>query len=724
MTRRVELLALAASLATFSYVGWDGALWDARFQLVLHLFALAAIGGLVVAAVRGVPLPRTPIDLPILVLLVALAVATLTAQNHGLAIRALSASLAYVLLLPVALLTLRSRPGWVVWSVALPTLALGLGALAILLWHRAQWWAVGGPGIIPPVRIGHEGTVFGSVAVPPFVLVCLVPLILLLQDGRPRRWLLAVLALTGAPLTLLSGSRSAWVALAVAGLILAAPAVRSARMPARWARRELAIAGGTLVVAALGLSFIAPRLTAISSLVYRGFLWQDTIAAWSASPVLGIGPGTMPYARQAAAAALTFPVRQPHSHNVPLGLLGDAGIVGLTAGLAVFAAFVIVARPRAGSTWAGRAAYAILIGLAVGFLFEDVTFLPGLDLLVILLAAIALADAGAVRWAVPALPRARTLVAPIAAAAALLVVLVLGDAGAVDYRNAIDAAGDRDWGDATVALQQSVALDPWHPAGPKSLAVAAAWAGDGELARASAERAIVLNPGDGASWTNLALLCLEAGDTKCARDAAGHAVDRATLSGREFINAAFVREALGDTHDADAAYVYSLLTNPWTSLTTTWPRPVALEGAAGNEIGALSSEMNAIIARRMLGATIDPAEYRNPSVRALANAMLGDRAAAREELDRSVATASDSPTTWEIVALLQRHWGEDPSHALAIGTVVRNQPLARGASELAYATFDIATFRGYPADGLVPSAQRMLPQVPWPWILEPLLATD
>ena len=691
---------------------------------MLHLFALAAIGGLVVAALRGVAWPRTRIDLPILVLLVALAVATLTAQNHGLAIRALSASLAYVLFLPVALLALRLRPGWVVWSVVTPTLALGVGALAILLWHRAQWWFVGGPGLIPPVRIGHEATAFGSVAVPPFVLVCLVPLILLLPGGRQRTWLLAILALTGLPLTLLSGSRSAWVTFVVAGLILAVPAVRRLRMPARWRRRELTIAAGTLVAAALGLAFIAPRLTSISSLVYRGFLWQDTIAAWSTSPVLGIGPGTMPYARQAAAGALTFPVRQPHSHNIPLGLLGDAGLVGLAAGVAVFAAFVVVARPRAGATWAGRAAYAILIGLAVGFLFEDLTFLPGLDLLVILLAAVALADAGAVRWAVPAISRARALVAPVAGGVALLVVLVLGDAAAVAYRNGIDAAGDRDWSDASLALQRSVALDPWHPAGTKSLAVAAAWAGDLGLARASAERAVALNPGDGASWTNLALLCLEAGDASCARDAAGQAVDRATLSGREFINAAFVRDALGDTRDADAAYVYSLLTNPWTSLTTTWPRPVTLEGEAGNEIGALPSEMNAVIARRVLGAAIDPADYRNPSVRALANAMLGDRAAARAELDRSIASASDSPTTWEIVALLQRHWGEDPSHALAIGDVVRNQPLASGASELAYATFDIATFRGYPADGLVPSAHRMLPQVPWPWILEPLLAAD
>jgi hypothetical protein len=49
-------------------------------------------------------------------------------------------------------------------------------------------------------------------------------------------------------------------------------------------------------------------------------------------------------------------------------------------------------------------------------------------------------------------------------------------------------------------------------------------------------------------------------------------------------------------------------------------------------------------------------------------------------------------------------------------------PLGGGASRPAFLIFDIATFRAYPADGLVGSAQRLLPDTPWPWVLEPLLA--
>ena len=68
----VEWLCLGAGLAVFGYVGWDGALWDARFQLALHLLAIGAIAGLALVALRGGALPHTPIDLPVVALVLAL----------------------------------------------------------------------------------------------------------------------------------------------------------------------------------------------------------------------------------------------------------------------------------------------------------------------------------------------------------------------------------------------------------------------------------------------------------------------------------------------------------------------------------------------------------------------------------------------------------------------------------------------------------------------------
>ena len=382
----------------------------------------------------------------------------------------------------------------------------------------------------------------------------------------------------GAPLTLLSGSRSAWLAMVVAAAILILPGLRRVRLRGlrTWRGRAAAAAGALLAIG--GIAFIAPRLTDISSLIYRGYLWRDTLAAWAPHALFGIGPGTMPWARQAAAPALTFPVRQPHSHDVLLGILGDAGILGLAAAVVLFGCFVAIAGPWRTRTTIGRLAFAILVGFGVGSLFEDLTFLPNFNLLLMLLVAITLVDAGAVHWTTIHIRR-RLVVPATAAVAALLLIALIADAAAIDYRLGVDTAAAGDWQLAQTTLQRAVDLDPWHPTGPKALAVAADWNGDLQTARGAAARAVELNAGDGASWTNLAIVCLQLADAPCAQAAAGHAVDEASLPGRELINAALVYERLGLPAQADRAYRLSLLTNYWTGLTTPWPRHLALDRA-------------------------------------------------------------------------------------------------------------------------------------------------
>jgi tetratricopeptide (TPR) repeat protein len=723
--RAGEIAALVIGLAVWSYVGWDGALWDSRFQLLLHLAALAAVAGAIAIGLAGGSLPRTRIDLPILLLLVVIGVATLGAWNPGLSARALASSLAIAAMLPVALLALRHRPGWTAAVVTLPVLALSAGALVVLAWRRLEWVLVGAPGL-PPVRLGQEGTPFGSVAVPPFVLLAVLPVALLIPHRTGRLAMLLALAVVGVPLTLVSGSRSAWLAMAVAVAILLAPSLvrraRTFRLPRRWTAPRVALLAGGIALAAAGIAFVGPRLTDASSLVYRGFLWRDTIAAWSTDPLLGIGPGAMPYARQAYAPPFSFPVRQPHSHDVPLGILGDAGIVGLAAALALFVAFVAVAGPWRTRTLPGRAAFAVLMGFAVGSLFEDLTFLPNFSLLLVLLAAIALADAGAVAWVRPRLPRAAAVAVAIGGVAVVLVA-GLGDASAVAYRSGTDAAGEERWQDARDALALATRLDPWQPTGPKSLAVAADRVGQRGLARLAAARAVELNPGDGASWINLAWLCLADGDAACARHAADQARETATAPGRELANAAVVYEALGDPAAADEAYRLSLLTNYWTGLTLPWPRTVEIGTGTAEELGAETAELNLLIGRRVNGERIEPADYDGLFARALAEAMVGDRDAALATIERAIGASRASPTTWELAALLARHYGIDETHFVEVGNVARGSSLAEFGSRAAYLTFDIATFRAYPADGFVSAATRLLPATPWPWVLEPLMAT-
>jgi O-antigen ligase len=727
-----QLAAVGIGLAVWGYLGWDDALWDARYQLALHLAAVAAAGGLLWIGLAGGSLPRTRLELPILGLLLAFAVASLTAWNAGLAARALAAIIGTALMLPVALIAIRHRPGRTALVVTLPILALAMDALAGLGWRRLEWLMAGGPGL-PPVRMGHESTAFGSVAVPPFVVLAALPLALLIPQPRLRIAVVAGLVLVGAPLTVISGSRSAWLALAVAVLVLLAPAAASWLRRARaeealvsrraWTRRRVAVAVVAVTALVPAIAFVAPRLTDLRSLAYRGFLWRDTLSAWVSDPAFGIGPGSMPFARQAAAPALSFPVRQPHSHDIPLGILGDAGLIGLAAAMVLLVAFIVLAGPWRSRTLAGRTAFAVVIGFAVGMLFEDLTFLPNFNLLVILLAAVALTDAEAVRWQRVRLRRRAPMAALAGAgAAALLLVMTLGDASAIAYRSGTDAAGEERWPDSYRALQRATFLDPWQPTGPKALAVAADRTGRPAAARAAAARAVGLSPGDGLSWTNLAVLCASAGDRECARAAADRAVETAGAAGRELANAALVYDWLGDTAAADRTYRLSLLTNHWTGLTLPWPRRIPVGDGRTGELGIDAAELNLLIARRLADEAVEPDDYAGPVARALAFAMVGDRTAAEAEVARGLRSTPDSSTVWEIAALLTRFAGGDPQPLIGISNVVRGAPLSDQPSRPAYLIFDIATFRAYPADGLVSAAERLLPETPWPWILEPLLA--
>ena len=95
-------------------------------------------------------------------------------------------------------------------------------------------------------------------------------------------------------------------------------------------------------------------------------------------------------------------------------------------------------------------------------------------------------------------------------------------------------------------LTRAVEIDPWHPAGPAALAVAAEAAGEPDVARRAAEAATALNPGDASAWTNLSLLCGGAGDRGCEVHAAERAAAMARYGPAELLNAAVILEAEGE----------------------------------------------------------------------------------------------------------------------------------------------------------------------------------
>jgi O-antigen ligase len=720
-----ELLSLLAGLAVFGYLGWDSPLWDGRLQLLLHVVVAGAVAAGVALLLAGAEYPRSRLDVPVLILLLAIGVAAVQGQNRGLAAQAFLASLAYASLLPMALAALRRRPDVVALVIVVPTLLIAASILWQLISRRLGWFALGVGGL-PPIRLGGETTAFGSVAVPPFVLLGLLPICLLLRPTWARRTALLATFVLLAPLAILSGSRSAWLALGASAVVFFLPRLR----PALARLRALRPGYGSLVAAliavpivVLAVAYVAPRFTAVTSLLYRERLWSDTLATWSVSPILGIGPGTMPYARQAAAAVGLPPVRQPHSHDLAIGVLGDAGLVGLGAALLVVVTFAWIAGPQRSRTIVGRAASSVLLGFLVAGLVEDLTFLPNFDVLVIVLAAMALLDADAVGWRCirPSMARWAGAVA-LFGGLGVLVIAIPGDLASATFRFGSEAAWSHQWRDASGWYANAMALDPWQPSGPKALAVAADSLGDEPLALAAARDAVRLNPGDGASWTNLALLCSAAGDRACTDVALEGAVRASGTTGQELINAALLEERMGQPAKADQDYALSLATNRNTALAIAWPRPVQPDLDAPAATANAQPDLVALLAAAANGSRLNLQHDAPPAVRALALAIAGDRAAAEIALADAKQRAPSDTLTWEIAAALERHWGENPSRSAAVAAFLRGSLLGTASPQIPDVTFELASLHVYPRDMLVRSATRLNPVPPWPWVLERLLS--
>lgn len=728
----LEWAVLLAGVAVFGGVGWDAALWEPRIQLLLHVLGAGVAIGLVVTAWRRTTdLPLTRIDPFVLLLVACFALATVSALNVGMSLRALASIIGFAVMLPAALLAIRHHPSWVGAIAGVSVLVLSAPTLLVLLARRAEWFLAGGPGL-PPLRLGAEGTPFGSIAVPPFVIWPAWALAGLISDPWWRRVVRTGLVVVGVPLTILSGSRSAWLAIGVTLAVAGAPWLWRQRGALR-ERMRLTPAGvllalGLLAVTALVATVVVPRLLAVTSLLYRLSLWRDTLTAWSTDPLLGIGPGFMPIARQAAAPDFSFPVRQPHSHNLPLGVLGDAGLLGLAAGIALVVALAWVAGPWRSRTRVGRQAAFVLLGVGVGGLFEDLTFEPNVNLLVIGLVAVALADAGAVRWTRFSSIGWRRHVAvamSAAAGAVLLAATVTADAGAIAYRAGVERALEGRWAAAADWFRRSEEIDPWHPAAPKALTVAAERAGDPVAARDAARRATALHPGDAPSWTNLALLCEALGDRDCAREAATRATATAGFGGLDQLNAAHVLDGIGETAAADEAYRRSLLSQRLTAFGDPWPRPVSVrDEPPAEEVGDLM-DLNRVLAWWAVGDPIEPGTLEDPSARALAHAALGERDEAETWIRRAVAERPEESITWLVATVLYDHWGNEAAAAehRRIGEAVSGAryPDRDAEPEVRALTYDLSTFRTYPRDELVGSARRILLEPPMPWALERIL---
>lgn len=186
----------------------------------------------------------------------------------------------------------------------------------------------------------------------------LLVVVLFVATGVPAsRWLKLALALAVLAGVFWSGSRTAFVTLAVAPLLLLVLSPAAARRPALW-RGALAYGAAAAAIVA-AYAFDPPQAQAMharamtvvdyrESGTWAGRLeiWRGGLAMFGEAPLLGTGAGNFPIA---APAISGMPQRTsdggpgPVAHNVLLGLGAELGI----AGLAVFSFLLVRAFVRA-----------------------------------------------------------------------------------------------------------------------------------------------------------------------------------------------------------------------------------------------------------------------------------------------------------------------------------------------------------------------------------------
>ena len=130
----------------------------------------------------------------------------------------------------------------------------------------------------------------------------------------------------------------------------------------------------------------------------------------------------------------------------------------------------------------------------------------------------------------------------------------------------------------------------------------------------------------------------------CAREAAERAVAKARYLAPELLNAAIVLDHLGTTSRRRLP-CSRCSTQPATSFVAEWPRRVAIGDGRIPDVTDPSWQLNLLLARDSAGEPIEPAEFADPAVRALAYATIGEREEAEQWLARAFEEHPDEART-------------------------------------------------------------------------------
>lgn len=571
--------------------------------------------------------------------------------------------------------------------VAFVRAAIALSALftlgAVLLWAPLfiDWWAITGWTVVPPLNLPYSGGPWGHRYDIGLLLALLYPAWWIGRPSVARRVVAVVIGVLGVAVIGLTGSRTVWIALVVATLVVVAPpAVRFARR-----RRRVAIgvvvAAAMLAVAAVAVGAARPlieRALSLESLDWRLAMWGPLTNLWLEHPVAGVGPGAFPWSLQLTGYfdANTWAPRHPD--NAVMQLLPEAGALGLLA-LAVLIVTFVPALVRTGSA-AIRWVVVLFLVACIGANPTDFAYL-----VVVLIA-----------WVAYALPRAGVPVSarrsPITVVSMSLLAVVFVAHGATlvagfAYESARSSVADGALADAEADLTTAMRLDPGMALYARQRGALRLAEGRPEAAIGDLRAAVRANPADDVARRSLGAALAASGDFTAALREAEAAVGVQRSDPSNLLLAAWLHRALGDEDAAVELLVETVHAWPWTVASPGWAELLPPDAStAGVVDGAMQRWGDGAASLELpsdqgvwLGVLSGDAENRRAAVRdapmsgAMAEALAGSLAC--EDVSDYVAQAPAaerrSPMYWLIRIRDAARSGSvsaDDLHALRIMT--------------------------------------------------------
>ena len=514
-------LALFTLVALIGFTPW---LWNAAMPWGVFAFRFAGVAALVAVSVAqfrgGLEVSAWSARVALLAIgVVALAgVSASVSVHYGKSLEAMLNLLAILGLFLTTLFFARGLGAARLLAAAQVVWAIPIALLGILQHYR--------PELVP------AGSSYTDRALGPFgqpnrlggYLIAALPIALTLSfvtQDRMLRGLLLASAFVVSLALVLSFSRGAWIAFAVAAAGLAVVLVRWPALSPRPA--QLAVALGAILLPALlllpsVLSRVAPKATAKKawnlpfdperegSAAMRGAVWQGAFAAAESRPVLGWGVGAFREAFDRSKSATMKRLEaeggrtSDQAHGYYLATLVERGVPGLAifvlfaaAALAAGAAVIGSGAPAEARLLAAGLVASALALLAHAVLEDNLALAPHALILHANLGLLVSAAPGARRRAnrFPALG--------VAGAAAAALALVVGLQSARAEAAAIGATRDAGVGAVRAArgeYARAARLAPWIDAYSIGEAKTSEALGDYVRAEGAFQRAVSINPSD------------------------------------------------------------------------------------------------------------------------------------------------------------------------------------------------------------------------------------